>query len=138
MDPTGKRIQDQLHESTLPTPEPTSSLLPAPCTPCASFKILYLFSGKRRKTDLKSVLWEEGLNHSLEMNVTEFDIINDPSQDLLDDGVWETIQQDIKNRVYDLIVVSPPCATYSRATYRPKDGPRPMRSQIFFHGASHG
>ena len=65
------------------------------------------------------------------MKVHEIDVINGAEQDLDDDKVWDEVLIRIRARACSAIIVSPPCATFSRATYNRTKGPPPMRSAKF-------
>jgi hypothetical protein len=55
------------------------------------------------------------------------DIKSTPSQDLLDDRLWEGILAGIREGLYQGVLMSPPCGTYSSLReHRP--GPRVLRS----------
>ena len=63
----------------------------------------------------------------------ERDIRRDPSFDLSSAQSWQCILEKIKTGHYDVLMLSPPCGTYSRARHRSlgKGGPVPLRSSLY-------
>ena len=60
----------------------------------------------------------------------EVDILLDPVQgDLLDNDRRQSLLQEIRDGGFNLVVVSPPCNTWSRAVWANKFGPKPVRSR---------
>jgi hypothetical protein len=75
--------------------------------------ILYLFSGKAGiPNSFASACEQIGTLIGVEVCVVEFDFINSPDQDLLDDRVWNLIVANIKSRHYDAAIMAPPCDTH--------------------------
>ena len=60
----------------------------------------------------------------------EWDVLRDPKSDLSSAQVWEPIFAKLESGYYDVLILSPPCGTYSRARHRSlgKGGPVPLRS----------
>ena len=60
----------------------------------------------------------------------EWDVLKDPKSDLSSAQVWEPIFAKLESGYYDVLILSPPCGTYSRARHRSlgKGGPVPLRS----------
>ena len=66
----------------------------------------------------------------------EWDIRRDPSFDLSSAQSWQCILEKIKAAHYDVLMLSPPCGSYSRARHRSlgKGGPDPLRSCLYLWG----
>ena len=94
-------------------------------------KVLYLFSGKRRKTNVAAVLRAWSLHAEFEIEVDEWDILNGPSFDLLADENRDRLLAAISQGIYAAVLMSPPCGTWSRAPWANQFGPRPLRSSGF-------
>ena len=66
----------------------------------------------------------------------EFDYQRDPAQDLTSQKLWDSILKDCVSGSFDVVVLSPPCNTFSRARWNfcGAFGPRPLRSSHFPKG----
>ena len=66
----------------------------------------------------------------------EFDIKRGAQFDLSSEAVWEILFARVRNKEFDVIILSPPCGTFSRArfTYAGSFGPRPVRTQAHVRG----
>ena len=114
-----------------------SAGVPAPATPQVEFRVLYLFAGRPRKADLKDCLVMHGKDKRFKVIVEEVDITRSASQDLSNGDYFNQQLIRIRSGRYDLVMVTPPCSSWSRAQYKPGKGPRPMRSRRHPWG-SHG
>ena len=92
------------------------------------FKVLYLFSGRRRCTGVAQLLqgWAEHAEFAVE--VAEWDISNGSDFDLLQEDNQQRILAAIRDGSYAAVLMSPPCGTWSRAPWANQFGPRPLRS----------
>ena len=87
--------------------------------------MLYLFAGQARKGDVRSYLHElQGTD--CHVDIEEFDL--ERGQNLLADEVWLPLLRRVKNGDFSLLLLSPPCHTWSRAPWSNDSGPRPLRS----------
>ena len=102
--------------------------------PKRRFRVLYLFSGAPRKSDVRSCIQQLCIAKGVELEMVEVDLILGDGHDLNDDEKWEEIAKRIKQGDFDAIIMSPPCSTWSRAVWSNKIGPRPVRSRDFPHG----
>ena len=95
--------------------------------------MLYLFAGQERSGDIAWQLREFSKVHGFHLQVDEWDILRDPSADLSSPQAWEGIFAKLESGYYDVLVISPPCGTYSRARHRTlgKGGPVPLRSRSY-------
>ena len=100
-----------------------------------TLKVMYLFAGKRRQSDVGSLLraGEEAGHFNLVLK--EIDIERGPEHDLRDKQLWESIFAELQQGDWFLIV-SPPCNSFSRARfqYRKHPGPRPLRNRTWPKG----
>ena len=62
--------------------------------------------------------------------MSEIDICRDPSMDLLDSATADRCLHEILNSEWDVVLVTPPCSTFSRARCV-QPGPRPLRSRLY-------
>ena len=92
--------------------------------------MLYLFSGPSRKSDVRHSLGELCKERDITLEMFEVDICRDPSMDLLDSSVAERCLREIENSEWDVVLVTPPCSTFSRARCV-QPGPRPLRSRLY-------
>ena len=60
------------------------------------FKVLYIFSGTRRKADLRHWLERGGKTANLEIIVEEVDVLHGAEHDLLNEEVWKKLKQRIQ------------------------------------------
>ena len=82
---------------------------------------LYLFAGKKRRSDIGSRL------RKLKWEVTEFDILRDKSHDLTNLATQRRLLQDVEDGRFSFILASPPCDTFSRVKFANQLGPAPIR-----------
>ena len=93
-------------------------------------RVLYLFSGAPRRTSLACQLRQqfscfEGFQ---DVVIEEWDLSRGPNFDLAPRHVQEEILDKLRQGYYDLVVLSPPCAGWSRAPWANSWGPRPLRA----------
>jgi hypothetical protein len=80
-------------------------------------KVIYLFAGKRRQSDVSTCLKKLQDAGKIQLQLLEFDIARSESHDLRSKELWEQICEKLKEGGWFLIV-SPPCNTFSRAQAR--------------------
>ena len=93
-------------------------------------RVAYIFSGVKRKAstaqELKKLCKEEGIG----LSVKEIDILIDGSEhDLLDKAAQESFLAEIGSGDFDVIILSPPCGSWSRANFSSNPGPKPVRNR---------
>ena len=100
-----------------------------------TLKVMYLFAGKRRQSDVGSILRSLEEKGHFHLILEEIDIERGPGHDLRDERLWESIHAKLQEGDWFLIV-SPPCNTFSRARhqYRKFPGPRPLRNRTWPKG----
>ena len=110
-----------------------SSLAFPPTT--GTFRVLYLFAGAKRRNDIAAELKDIVKNASgMTVTIGEVDLCRGREHDLLDPAVWARVEPSLKSGVYQMVLASPPCNTWSRSTLNPKAGPRPLRSATHLWG----
>ena len=92
-------------------------------------KVIYLFAGKQRRSDIGSFLREHERSGAISLDIREFDIERSSQHDLTKDELWEEIFATLKEGDW-ILIVSPPCNTFSRARFQflKSPGPRPLRN----------
>ena len=93
--------------------------------------MLYLFAGAPRRADINSFLQELSTQGEFELSVREVDIERSDADDLSRSSLWDTIFAEIEAGKYDVLIMSPPCGTWSRVRYQwhLHPGPRPQRNK---------
>ena len=63
--------------------------------------------------------------------MVEFDLLRDQTHDVSNDQTWEHLCNLLDSRSFDVLVISPPCNTFSRArrSFRTSPGPKPLRNR---------
>ena len=99
--------------------------------PGQRLNVLYLFVGAPRKADLKECLHALSNSQQFSLHIREVDIERGPEDDLTNDTLWSDLMVEIKAGRYQVIVLSPPCGTWSRVRFQWNDspGPRPVRNR---------
>ncbi|CAE8725125.1 unnamed protein product [Polarella glacialis] len=114
----------------------TSETGPA-AKPVLEFKVLYLFAGDHRKCSLKeclSALFGKKEGKALKKSFTvllvfeEWDILRGDEFDLSKKTVQENLNAKITAGVYDYVLMSPPCNSWTRVLFANRWGPSPVRS----------
>ena len=78
---------------------------------------------------MAAVLEEWSSNHEeFKIEVEEWDITNGDAFDLLKEHNRSSLMGRIRSNEFVAVVMSPPCGTWSRATWANQFGPRPLRS----------
>eukprot|EP00435_Cladocopium_sp_Y103_P054310 s357_g17.t1 len=96
---------------------------------------MYLFAGHQRHSDVGSFLRKAAKTQNFELVLMEFDIERSPDHVLTDDALWEKIYSLLKEGGW-VLIVSPPCNTFSRARFRFQQhpGPKPLRTRTWPKG----
>ena len=88
-----------------------------------------MFSGRKRKTSLANVLRQWSSQHEeFDIEVEEWDIANGDAFDLLNERNRSSLMARLQAGEFAMVVMSPPCGTWSRAPWANQFGPRPLRS----------
>ncbi|CAE7280515.1 unnamed protein product [Symbiodinium sp. CCMP2592] len=79
--------------------------------------------------DLHAWLSSFAVQQNFELQMAEFDSAREPASDLSDPGFWDGLFSEIKSGSWDVVLLTPPASTFSRARNRHagRNGPRPVR-----------
>ena len=78
----------------------------------STLRVAYLFSGVSRRSSIATELAKLCRSSGIGLHVDEINIYNEgSSHDLLDPGVQAEIEKKIADAFYDVVIISPPCAT---------------------------
>eukprot|EP00435_Cladocopium_sp_Y103_P025990 s72_g6.t1 len=96
---------------------------------------MYLFAGRQRHSDIASFLRKAEKSGRFKLVLMEFDIERSPDHDLTDSSLWDKIFALLKEGDW-VLIVSPPCNTFSRARFRHQQhpGPKPLRTKTWPKG----
>ena len=97
---------------------------------CSTVSVLYLFAGKQRQGDLRSHLEILCTNSNVTLTLTELDIQRKPEDDLTSEEMWDKLINSIRLKKWTVVILSPPCETFSRARCN-NNGPPPLRSKRY-------
>jgi len=99
-----------------------------------TWRMLYLFAGPARKSDLgnsiKEIVQEHNVSNgtSFTIEIESVDILRGGAEHDLDDEERQNrYKQDLMDGWYNLVVAAPPCSTFSRALFSDRSLPRPLR-----------
>ena len=93
--------------------------------------VLYLFSGAQRKSSVTSLLQEMTQSQGMQCKVHEVDIQNSPDWDLSQGAVQQALIERIKKGEFDVVLITPPCSTWSRVRGANCRGPPAIRSKAY-------
>lgn len=95
-------------------------------------RVLYMFPGTDRKAQIRAALLGAVQTLDLEVEVHEADLVHDSDfGGLLNSEARTSYLSDIRDGRWHLLVVSPPCASFSRAVLANTRGPRPVRNATY-------
>ena len=96
----------------------------------STMRVVYFFSGKKRKGSVADYLRRLCIAHKCGLRFEEVDIMVGGSEhDLLDRPSQDRYIAKMENGEYDIGVFSPPCATWSRSNFANDDVPAPLPEQ---------
>ncbi len=109
--------------------EEAKSLSQAIASEQLCLRVLYLFSGDVRRSDIHSAL-RQLCNSKVQLNMVEIDNLRDPvGGDLSQERQQEEVLADIGEGAYDVVICTSPCESWTRALFANRQGPRPCRSK---------
>ena len=79
----------------------------------ASIGVLILFAGLRRPNSIKNWLLRLSAQYNVVVSIADFDILNGPEHDLVDDLVARQVLHLIDEQTFQAIFMSPPCSTFT-------------------------
>ena len=92
-------------------------------------RVLYLFAGAARKSDIESFLEELCASEHVDLRFLPVDILRGgPDNDLLPEHQRTLFIDRITQGNFDVVIVSPPCDSFSRLQWGNRNGPCPVRS----------
>lgn len=96
-------------------------------------RVLYLFCGVPRRSDIHACLRRLSKKGGFTLEVKEVDIERSNDDDLSSEDLWQQLLGEVQSGLWDVIVLSPPCNTFSRARcqWQQHPGPRPVRSSCY-------
>ena len=89
---------------------------------------LYLFAGPHRRSAIGSILAKAG------WRIHEVDILKQKKQDLSKHSLQKFYLDRISSNLYQALITSPPCDTFTRAKFANHNGPQPTRTAGFPRG----
>ena len=102
-----------------------------------TLKAAYFFSGKSRKSSVGEELRKLAVEKGVGLIVYEVDILNGGGEhDLLDKTAQYAWEARVKDGEFDILFLTPPCASWSRSLCRP-GGPCPVRDRSTPWGFPH-
>ena len=132
-----KQKRDSWHVTGAADPgmaAPHSPGLTTPSDGVPLVKVMYLFAGGRRRSDVAAYLKEAEASGKIRLILKEFDVERSPEHDLTNVALWTEIIETLEEGQW-FIIVSPPCNTFSRARFqRRHPGPRPLRTKAWPRG----
>ena len=101
-------------------------ILSSPTLPV--LKVLYIFSGKKRRSDLSDQLSYLANACKFILCMKEFDL--EKGDDILDKDSFDDLLLSLQKEQWHVCLVTPPCNSVSRArhSWKTSPGPRPVRS----------
>ena len=95
--------------------------------------MLYLFAGVPREGDIESHLKDLAFQFDVHLHVRALDLKRDPGHDLTSKDLWDDIFREVTAGLWDVLILSPPCNTFSRARCNWMGGtyPKPVRDRAF-------
>ena len=102
---------------------------------CVHVNVIYLFAGKQRKADIGEFLKAAEQRGLVKLQLKEFDIERQADHDLTNQDLWSEIFTLIESGNW-VVIVSPPCNTFSRARFQflKHPGPKPVRNRTWPRG----
>ena len=96
-----------------------------------------MYAGKKRKSDMHAVAtrlvqrWGQKLGVKITLVFEDYDILRGgEDEDLLNPELQQALLDKILQGNYDLLILAPPCTSWSRALFNGRPGPRPVRDRV--------
>jgi hypothetical protein len=89
---------------------------------------MYVFAGSQRKNDVGGHLKLLQTESGFVMTLKEVDILRGDGNDVTNTEHWDGLMMELKSGNFDVLIITPPCNTFSRARNTP-GGPPPLRSK---------
>ena len=124
-----EQARPSLLELGFPLP-PAAGPAPSPAPPGFKVTLLYLFAGPLRRDGLADCLRQLAVARggaAGQVKSYEVDIARDPAGDLTEAELQSDFLLLLADGTYDMVVLSPPCGTWSRSRFARQPGPPPVR-----------
>ena len=95
----------------------------------AALSVLYVFAGVERRSDIREFLESLCLQKSVVLNLVELDTCRNPEHDVLQEAVQDGLIHRLEAGEFHVLVITPPCNSWSRALFSGRPGPRPVRDR---------
>ena len=106
-----------------------------PTSPAVPFvSVLYVFAGKARKSDVGDQLRQLHAEGTINLQLSELDLLRDEDHNVLNASCWTPVKQAMEAGDFQVLIMTPPCNTHSRARYANSQGPAPLRSKQWPRG----
>jgi hypothetical protein len=108
--------------------EPVTTKALPPSKPDGTFvlKVLYVFAGAKRRSDVHECLLQLQQQFGFILFMQEIDLLR--GQDVSDQQYWAEVQRSVDAGEWHVLIITPPCHTHSRARHSDSSGPKPVRS----------
>ena len=120
------------------TPElPCSVDFPLPCLPLRSFRVVYVFAGKERHSDVRHWLSTFANSFNIQFDMQEIDTERGERYNILEGNLWESLMLQLDSGNIQFWIITPPCNTHSRARHADQflfPGPKPLRNRQHPYG----
>ena len=93
--------------------------------------VLYVFCGEARKSDVGELLRTLTTENKILLHLVEVDLVRSASQNMTAEGYWKSLMDRILQNEFKVVIMTPPCSTFSRARNSNSWGPPPVRSKKF-------
>jgi hypothetical protein len=93
--------------------------------------VLYVFCGELRKSDVGELLRSLQTSNQITLHLVEVDLVRSDSHNMTAEGFWTSLVRRILQKEFQVIIMTPPCSTFSRARNSNSWGPPPVRSKRF-------
>ena len=90
-------------------------------------KVLYIFAGEKRQGTIGDFLQQRHRVASYKLDIQEVDILQDRGHDVAQIHVQQALLKSLAEGKIDVLVITPPCSTWSRVRVANLKGPPPLR-----------
>ena len=96
----------------------------------SSLSVLYIFAGEQRRSGVKQCLEGLQVRWGYKLTMKEVDLLRGKDQDVCQGTFRQGLMSELRSGKYDLLIITSPCHTHSRARSSGggRPGPRPVDS----------
>ena len=108
-----------------------------PVLPARYFKVVYVFSGKERHSDVRYWLTNFASSHNIKFDIQEIHTERGEQFNVLEGDLWESLMSQLDSGNIHFWIITPPCNTHSRARHASQvlfPGPKPLRNRQHPYG----